>query len=166
MAIFNIGWLGDVDFERIDTSTDGSNITPPRYDVGTILPSSDGGEYMYVKSTGAVTAGDLVKISSDGNFTISKGNATTLPSTEPAACGAAQTAFPTGTSWGWVKIKGPMNVSVLAACVQDVKLYSTATDGAVDDAGTAVIAGLKLITTIVGAAVSPCFANNRLAVYP
>lgn len=163
MVAKGIGPFGDVDFERIDTATDGSNIVPPRFTLGTKVQADDGCTYQYVKSTGVIAVYSLVKISSDGLFTVAAATTTTNPSTQPAKVGAAQTAFPSGTSYGWVAVgPGPMTVLCAADCVQDVVLYTTATDGVVDDTATTRINGLKLITTIVAAAASPCFACTEL----
>lgn len=163
MVAKGLGPFGDVDFERIDTATDGSNITPPRFTLGTKVQADDGCTYQYVKSTAAVTQYQLVKISTDGLFTIVPATTTTNPATEPGKVGAAQVAFPTGTSYGWVAVgPGPLTVLCAASCVQDVVLYTTATAGVVDDAATTRINGLKLITTITDAAASPCFACTEL----
>jgi len=58
----------------------------------------------------------------------------------------------------------PVTFKVLAAasCVASVKLYTTATDGVVDDAATDLIAGLFLTETITGAEAADCMAVQRL----
>lgn len=58
----------------------------------------------------------------------------------------------------------PVAFKVLAAasCVHSVKLYTTATDGVVDDAATDLIAGLLLTETITGAEAADCIAVQRL----
>lgn len=114
-------------------------------------------EYQYVKASAAIAANQYVKISGDGLFTAAEGTTTLLPSTEPAMVGCAQTAIASG-SYGWVVRKGYHIGNFAASCVQDVKIYTTATAGVVDDSSTTLIQGLKLITTITSAAASPAFA--------
>jgi hypothetical protein len=41
------------------------------------------------------------------------------------------------SSYGWVQIKGPANLQVLASAAANVRLNTTATAGALDDDGTA-----------------------------
>jgi hypothetical protein len=121
--------------------------------------------YQYVScATAAIAVNSLVKI--DSAYAISVSNNTSIPSAKVHKVGVVQTAVPAGTTttqYGWVFV-GPGNCTVLcaASCVQDVQLLTTNTDGVVDDAGTTNIMGLKLITTIVGAAASACFATHEL----
>jgi hypothetical protein len=58
----------------------------------------------------------------------------------------------------------PVTFKVLAAadCATSVKLYTTATDGVVDDAATDLIAGLFLTETITTARAANCMAVQRL----
>lgn len=117
--------------------------------------------YRYVDATAAITQYQFVKISTNGLFTAAPSTTTLLPSTEPGLVGCAQCDIASG-SYGWVAVKGYFTGLFAASCVQDVKIYTTATDGVVDDASTTLINGLKLITTIVGAAASPCFATCEM----
>jgi hypothetical protein len=134
--------------------------TTPGYPLGMKVRGNDG-TYQYVQASGTVALYDLVKISN--TFTIASGTTTLLPNTEPAKCGVAnQTAF-TANQYGWVFVgPGKVTVNVAASCVQDVKLYTTGVAGVVDDSATTLVNGLKLITTIVGAAASPCIAECEL----
>lgn len=134
--------------------------TTPMQAVGTKVVCNDG-VYQYVKAAGTIAQYDLVKIRND--FTVVSGTTTLLPSTEPAKVGVAnQTGFTSG-QYGWVFVgPGLVTVNVAASCVQDVKLYTTATPGVVDDASTTLINGLKLVTTITTAAASPCIAECEL----
>jgi hypothetical protein len=60
----------------------------------------------------------------------------------------------------------PTTFKVLAAtlCALDVKLYTTATDGVVDDSATDLIAGLLLLSTNAagGTVATPCIAVQRM----
>lgn len=134
--------------------------TTPAENLGEKRPFNDG-VYQYLKASGTVAQYALCKIAND--FTIAEGTTTLLPSTEPAKVGIPQVALTVG-QYAWVFVGPGKNVSVKAAasCVQDVKLYTTATAGVVDDAATTLINGLKIVTTIVGAAATPCIAECEL----
>lgn len=58
----------------------------------------------------------------------------------------------------------PVTFKVLAAasCATDVKLYTTATDGVVDDSATDLITGLLLSETITGAEAADCISVMRM----
>ena len=118
-----------------------------------------GATFMYVKAASAITAFDIAKI--DDDFTIAS-LTTTISGSEPTACGAAQIAFATN-EYGWVAVKGRFKVNALTLCVADVKLYTTATAGAVDDTATDLIQGLKLLTTVGGAtAATEAYASTYM----
>lgn len=138
-----------------ETSTD------RKHQLGIIIKDDAGTEWQYVKASGAVAQYAYVKISGDGNFTVAEGTTTLLPSTEPAQVGCAQVAFASG-EYGWVVRSGPHTGKFAASCVQDVKIYTTATAGVVDDSATTLINGLKLITTITGASSAAAFATGRM----
>lgn len=54
-------------------------------------------------------------------------------------------------------------VLALTLCAADVKVYTTATDGAVDDTATDLIAGLALTSTVGGAtAATSCYSVGRM----
>lgn len=133
--------------------------------LGTRTNANDG-VYQYVScATAAIAVNSLVKI--NNAFAITVGNDTNLASAKVHKLGVVTTAFPAGTTtvqYGWVFV-GPGLVTVLcaASCVQDVQLLTTNVDGVVDDAGTSNIMGLKLITTITGAAASACVATHELS---
>ena len=136
-----------------------------KYALGTRGYANDS-VYQYVScATAAIAVNSLVKI--DSAYAITVGNDTNLPASKVHKLGVVMTAVPAGTTttqYGWVFV-GPGNCTVLcaASCVQDVQLLTTNVDGVVDDAGTANIMGLKLVTTIVGAAASACFATHELS---
>lgn len=107
------------------------------------------GSWRYVQANGAISQYDAVKIDNDGQaFSIT----TTISGVEPTAVGIAQIAF-ADNDYGWVWIgegggsgRG-IKVNVLADCAADVKLYTTATAGALDDTATDLIAGLTIVST-------------------
>lgn len=139
-----------------ETSTD------QKYGLGTITWDTNGSLWQYVKANAAVAQYAYVKISGDGNFTIDEGTTTLLPSTEPASVGCAQVAF-AANDYGWVFRGYGYHIGKFAAsCVQNVKIYTTATAGVVDDSATTLINGLKLITTITSATSAPAWATGEL----
>jgi hypothetical protein len=132
-----------------ETSTD------KKFDLGTSTYDDLGSRWEYVQASGAITIYDYVKI--DDDFQAASATTTTNPSTEPARVGCAQVAF-ADNEYGWVVRSGQHTGRFAASCVQDVKIYTTATAGVVDDAATTLINGLKLITTITSAANAAAFA--------
>lgn len=131
------------------------------FTMGTKVIDDSGVTWQYVKATSAVAQYAYVKISGDGNFTAVEGTTTLLPSTEPAMVGCAQVAF-AANDYGWVVRSGLHTGKFAASCVQDVKIYTTGTAGVVDDSATTLINGLKLITTITGAASALAMATDEM----
>lgn len=132
----------------------------PAFAVGTKVIANDG-VYQYLKALGTIAINDFITVSNA--FGATSATTTTNPSTLPSKCGVANQAAFIVNQYGWFFVgPGLVSVNVAASCVQDVKLYTTAVAGVVDDSATTLINGLKLITTIVGAAVSPCVAECEL----
>jgi len=144
------------------TVTSTSAVAGPK--VGTLYWDEQGRLWQYVKGNATIAQYEYVKISTDGNFTITSMTTTTNPSTEPAQVGCVQVSGGfTSSLYGWVfRGFGAHTGKFAASCVQDVKIYTTATSGVVDDAATTLVNGLKLITTITGAASSPAWASGLL----
>lgn len=135
------------------------------FELGTTVMDTFGGFWVYCDGNGTQAQYEYVKISGDGLFTTSSLTTTTNPSTEPAWVGCLQVSGGLTTSlYGWV-FRGPGYHTGLyaASCAQDVKIYTTATSGVVDDSSTTLVNGLKLITTITTAAASPAFAMLPMA---
>ena len=75
-----------------------------------------------------------------------------------------QVAFASG-EYGWVAIAGKFTGFVGASCVQDVKLYTTATAGLVDDTATTLVSGVMLETTVSAANQNAaCYAFREMSV--
>lgn len=143
--------LEGVRFTQVDSS--------PLFSLGTTTIDSNGSLWQYVDGGGTIAQYEYVKISTDGLFVATSLTTTTNPSTEPGMVGCVQAADGLTTStYGWVIRSGYHTGKFAASCVQDVKIYTTATAGVVDDASTTLVNGLKLITTITSAAASPAFA--------
>lgn len=153
-----------VDFTQLGIGSSTAQKLIPAYALGTKLVANDGVyQYLQVAASTTIAPYELVKIGND--FTAIAGTTTLLPSTEPAKCGVNNVSGATLTAgqcaWFFV---GPGLVTVLcaASCVHNVKLYTTGTQGVVDDASTTLVNGLKLIATITSAAASPCVAECEL----
>lgn len=107
------------------------------------------GLFQYVQANGAITAYDAVKVDNDGQ---ASSLTTTISGSEPTAVGAAQVAF-ADNEYGWVfrgfgggSGKG-IKVRVLVSCAADVKLYTTATAGCLDDTATDLVQNVVYVTT-------------------
>lgn len=118
--------------------------TTAKHILGQIVVGSDGSEYRYVKASSAVSQYSAVII--DDDFTAASMTTTTAGS-QPSSVGVAQVAFASG-EYGWVAVSGNLKVLAAASCAADVKLYTTATAGVVDDnaTSTTLIVGLRLKT--------------------
>lgn len=150
------GQLTAVDLETTSTTA--------QVPVGQYHWDAQGRLWQYVKGGGTIAQYEYIKISTDGNFTATSMTTTTNPSTEPAQVGCVQASGGlTSSLYGWVfRGFGRHTGKFAASCVQDVKIYTTATSGVVDDAATTLVNGLKLITTITSAASSPAYASTIL----
>jgi len=107
------------------------------------------GEWVYVQANGAITQYAVVKIDNDGQAAMLT---TAISGAEPTAVGIAQATFADDAyGWVWVGRGGGsgsgIKVLALTLCATDVKLYTTATSGAIDDTATDLIAGLTLVST-------------------
>lgn len=133
--------------------------TTPLYALGTKDEDTEGRVYQYVQANGAITLNDYVKIDDDNQA--SSGTTTLLPATEPAMVGNAPVAF-ADNAYGWVIRKGKHTGRFALNCAGDVKIYTTATAGVVDDTSTTLINGLKLIATITTAGSYPAYASCEM----
>lgn len=134
----------------------GSNFTAltstAEFNVGTRGFGGDGGEWVYVKATTALTQYDTAAIDEDYNA---------VPLTKALAdaghrIGWPQVAF-TANSFGWVALGGAnIRCRVAASCAADVALYTTATAGVLDDDATAQtkINGVRIVTAGTSTGVS------------
>jgi hypothetical protein len=136
--------------------------TYPKHRLGEYHWDERGRLWQYVRASGAVAQYAYVKISTDGNFTAAEGTTTLLPNTEPAEVGCAQVAI-ANTRYGWVfRGHGAHTGKYAASCVHNVKIYTTATAGVVDDSATTLINGLKLLATITDAANAAAWAVGKM----
>lgn len=152
------------------TSSDGLT---PSFALGTETEIK-GTRFGYYIADGSIAAYSLVTVQND--YDAEEGT-TTTSGAKPTQCAIPQFAV-ADNEYFWAPI-GPIKpltpyndpvtgapvafkVNAAALCAASVKLYTTATDGVVDDAATDLVAGLFLTETLVGAAAATCQAVQRL----
>jgi len=149
--------MGKVGFANVTETT-----VDQKHQLGAIYEQDDA-VWQYVHANGSIAQYNLVTL--DADFEAADGT-TTTSGARPTRCGIAQVAF-ANDEYGWVVI-GPFpesagfKVNAAALCAANVKLYTTATDGVVDDSATDLVAGLVLTETLVGAGSATCEAVQRL----
>lgn len=102
--------------------------------------SHDNKKYIFVKAAEAITQYMAVTIGEDGQ--VHKATKALIDAREKFA--VAQVALTSGY-YGWVQVKGPCTMLVKASCAADVKLYSSATAGYLDDDNTSQTAVLGVV---------------------
>lgn len=118
-------------------------------------PTNGYQEFIYGRANGAVTAAGYVCVETTGfDFQMISVTATT-PGTAGfgSRVGAAQAAL-ADNEFGWFQIYGKGSARTLASAAKGTRLNSTATNGALDDDGTAgseAIFGITLGTATGGA---------------
>lgn len=121
------------------------NLTDGRvFGLGDKLVQHDGKEYLFVQASAAITQYDVVYITS----AYAAADITTTAGLRGFLVGVAPVAFASG-DYGWVQVKGPCTMNVLASCAANVRLNTTGTAGFPDDDGTSTtkqIQGIYLTT--------------------
>lgn len=147
-------------------SSDG---TTPQTKLGD-LHVTGGGVWMYCKSSAALAQYGACTVSIAGvaapGTTTTSGSMPTPVVIPQFAVAAADEYF-----WGWHggdfsrynwnDTSGPFYVLAALNCATSVKLYTTGTDGVVDDTATDLIAGLLLTETITTARAATCMSVAR-----
>lgn len=135
--------------------------TTKLYPLGTEKEASDGNTYVYIEADEALAQYAACRLLEDGG---SDELTTTNSGAVPTRVVVPQVAIASG-SYGWAVSHG-ISFSVLAAasCAADVKCYTTATAGVIDDAATDLIQGLRLNATNGGseAAVNASAATQMM----
>lgn len=140
--------------------------TTPKHGLGDERKVKGIGTFRYVQANGAIAVYDAVKVDDDGQAALLT---TAVSGTEPTLVGFAQVAF-ADNAYGWVFIgegggsgKG-IKVNALTLCAADVKLYTTATGGSIDDTATDLIQGVKLVSTNAagGTVATEVYAISRM----
>ena len=120
------------------------------FGLGDRYVDDSGREYVFVIAAAAITGAAYVC------FIDSSYNATMLSTSNDARgnlVGIPLAAFALG-EFGWLQVKGPSTVRVLASAVANTRLNTTATAGALDDDGTVgsmQVQGAYITTTNGGA---------------
>jgi hypothetical protein len=152
------------------TSSDGVAVDAqvPSFALGTEV-EVEGTVYKYFKSGAAIPQYSACSVS---NANVAVVGTTTTSGAKPTLFCVPQFAIAAANEYFWAPI-GPIQATtwdgsttfkVLAAlnCAADVKLYTTAVDGVVDDSATDLIAGLQLTETITTARAATCMAQCRM----
>ena len=145
------------------TSSDG---TTPKFALGTRMEIK-GATYMYFIADAAIAAYSACTVQND--FDAEEATTTTSGAKPTLVC-IPQFAV-ADNEYFWAPI-GPFRlredgtttfkVNAALNCAGSVKLYTTATDGVVDDSATDLIAGLFLTETITTAEAADCMACQIL----
>lgn len=152
------------------TSSDGVAVDGqvPSFQLGEEV-EINGTVYKYFISGAAIAQYSACTVS---NANVAVVGTTTTSGAKPTLFCIPQFAIAAANEYFWAPIgpiaqysyDGSTNFKVLAAldCATSVKLYTTATDGVVDDAATDLIAGLQLTETITTARAATCIAQCRM----
>lgn len=127
----------------------GDTQSSPSVNVGTVVSLDDGGFAVYVRAASAISQYNAVLIPNTNIAT----NATTARSADTKRVGFAQVSIASG-DYGWVQLGGKVRVNVSASCLPGVALYTTTTEGRLDDATVsgALVAGV--VTELTASATS------------
>jgi len=117
--------------------------------VGTVVTLDNGGTAVYVQAASEISQYNAVCIP---NTNIAQ-NATTARVANTKRVGFAQVSIASGY-YGWVHLGGKVRVNVSASCLPAVGLYTTSTEGRLDDATVsgALVAGV--VTDLTASATS------------
>jgi hypothetical protein len=131
--------------------------TSPSINVGTVVNLDDGGQAVYVRAASNLSQFNAVCIPASNIAT----NATTARVAATKRVGFAQVSIASG-DYGWVQLGGTVRVNVSASCLPAVALYTTTTEGVLDDATVsgALVAGV--VTQVTASATS---AMTAVAAY-
>jgi hypothetical protein len=127
----------------------GTTDSSPSVNPGTVVTLDDGGMAVYVQAASAIAQYNAVLIPNT-NIAL---NATTARAADTKRVGFAQVSIASGY-YGWVHLGGKVRVNVGASCLPAVGLYTTSTEGRLDDATVsgALVAGV--VTELTASAVS------------
>jgi len=135
----------------------GSTDSTAALNTGTVVTLDDGGMAVYVQAASAISQYNAVAIPNT-NIAL---NATTARVADTKRVGFAQVSIASGY-YGWVHLGGKVRVNVSASCLPAVALYTTSTEGRLDDATVsgALVAGV--VTEVTASATS---AMTAVAAY-
>ena len=127
----------------------GNTDSTPAINTGTVVTLDDGGLAVYVQAASVISQYNAVCIPATNIVT----NATTARVANTKRIGFAQVSIASGY-YGWVQLGGKVQVNVSASCLPAVALYTTSTEGRLDDATVsgALVAGV--VTEVTASATS------------
>ena len=131
---------------------------------GTRHSTSGGTHYVYVKANGAKTANLVYAL--DDTFTVQAaiGGTTTFPASGKAlSCCCPQLAI-TDAYYAWAPVKGPFTITSDGAIASAAKIYTSPTDGKLDDSSSSqlLINGLMVYTAIASSTTGTAIATQDL----
>lgn len=141
---YNTGGLIGIDLTATPTGSEGNGAPGVQFALGQRVPTTDGGQYMFVQANGAITQYDAVGI--DENYQAAA--LTGAMCGDGWRLGFAQVAF-ADNDYGWVALEGSnIKCNLAAECAADTQLYTSATAGTLDDASTSqyAINGVVAVT--------------------
>jgi hypothetical protein len=129
----------------------------PAINVGTVVTLDDGGMAVYVQAASDIAQFNAVCIPTNNVVQ----NSTSARTAATKRIGFAQVSIASG-QYGWVQLGGKVRVNVSASCLPAVALYTTTTEGRLDDATVsgALVAGV--VTELTASATS---AMTAIAAY-
>lgn len=149
MAFIIDGTLG-IKVDRVDTSA--------AFSVGVHKPGNEKSEWMYVQADASIGAFAAVMIDQSSKAV----PLTTTNSASSKAIGFAQVSVASG-SYSWVALQGSnIKVNLATNCAPNVRLYTTATNGVLDDAivSAGLVQGVVATVTISNATATRIIAHN------
>ena len=149
MSFITDGTLG-VKVDRVDTSA--------AFSVGIRKPGNEASEWVYVEVASGIDKYDAVMINQSSKAV----PLTTTNSASSKMVGFAQVTMASG-AYGWVALQGSnLSVKLAANCAPNVRLYTTATGGVLDDAivSAGLIEGVIATVTISNATAVAIIAHN------
>lgn len=102
-----------------------------RFGLGDRYEDSTGKAWVFVTASTAIAQYDVVSLTT----AYAAATLSTANDARGNLAAVAQVAFASGDS-GWVQVRGPSTINVLASCAANVRLNTTATAGSLDDDGT------------------------------
>jgi len=141
--------------------------TTQNFPLGTVVKTNDGGEAVYVQAGSAVSTFNAVVIGVD--YVAVGASTAKVADTSGVSkqLGFAQTSCASG-SYCWVQVSGRPKCKLATDCADRVTLYTTSTEGVLDDAtiSAALLAGVVSKTTISNATAITLLVPNAAFIHP
>lgn len=124
----------------------GETSTTPLFALGETVDGANGKEWVYVRASATIAVSDVVTF--DESYSTVVAPLSTANDARGDRVGVAPVGF-AANDYGWLQVKGPCTMNVLASCAANVRINTTATGGSLDDDGTATsmqVEGIYLTT--------------------